>query len=394
LPRLQKLDDIPRWQQGVNEGLLSIYTLAKLQTSEDHPLGGMSSDEAMLFLLELCDPHLLLMRAAKKQLETEEFDGVGLEHVPNSDIFEALQRRGLGRATRLNKIGMLKLLCANTMRVPDYAGVAKGYTASYNLGKYFNRMDELIIDNQFTDFDGTTVLVHTFISGINPERLRMKCIAHLYEQVEAKATVVLYTVGGRTEHVVTLKNCRAVYRLLHKLMLTIDEAMKDNSQYLDHIVVEPFGPPHIPKEYVDMMTPPYTTTAPTDPKSGKRTWNDRERRGNWKKSDKKESSPPITASPPKKPRSEFGGRVNRTDGAPRTERTPRPVGTPRVPRDPTTIACVLCDVNGHKATRCPTHAKCTCGAPLKHPYHDPFRCPKGPLTEVGQAVKTKWKKDE
>ena len=382
VPRLAKLDDVPVWQQGVNDALHQIYLAAKMQTN-NNPISGLTENEAVLYLLELCDPHLLLMRSAKKQLETEEFDGVSIDDIPNGEIFEALQRRGLGRITKLTKTGMLKLLCENTMREPTFNGYAKGFTPSHNLTQYFNRINALITDNQYTDFDGSSVLVHTFVSGINPVLLRKYCISYLYDQIERKATVQLYAVGGNTTHLVTVKHPRAVYKLLLTLMKeTIDTAMATNSKYLENLVVEPFGPPHISAEFAAMVIPPIqpVTKPVLKSKDEKRKFSsdyaDRYRNRQRDKSDADKSSTPT---PEKK------ARINKTDIKDKKD------AAPRVKKDIATVNCLLCETLGHRARDCPKYKECTCGKPLINPLHDVIRCNKGPLTDAGKAIKAKWK---
>ena len=396
LPRLLSLDEIPRWQQGVYQGLMKIYTLASLQTGPENPLRGLNKEECLLYLLKLCDPHLLLMDKARRQLENEEFDGYDLNDVPNNDIFDALQRRGLGNKKKISKIGMLRLLCKSAMIEPTYASATLGHTASSNFTKFYDKISSLLVDNQYKDFDKSTIVTNAIMSGINPIPLRKLGITYLYNQIQAKSVVYLYTPEGRVPHTITLEHTRAVFRCIQEMMCRdIDPAMLTSTNFLQNLIVEPFGPPHIPIEYAQMMELPLPKEATPPPRNGaKPRWEDRRRpkevdtnkpKGDDRKREREgDKTDRNEETPPKKTKRE-GGKVNRADGK----------ALPAA-KDPATVQCILCDEMGHKGLQCPKHSKCTCGTKTKNPRHDPFRCAKGPLTEAGKLVKatTKWQRGE
>ena len=416
--RLKTLDDAPRWQMKFQHTMNSILAMLKSLGSKN-PYLTFSEDEQRIALLSVFEISVLFKLPAIMEMSMRYFSGHDCRRVDPKEVHARLREHIESLEQRSNIDTLLKKLKALRMSNTTYNGALAGHTCSRNLQALFSKFASVLtahatLVQQYCN--DNSILVHTFMTLIEPPNLRKYLIKYLAQSVQQHIVVTLY---GCPPQYVTVNNIWAVYQLLSdKVTTLIDPTILTTTTFLENLVVNDFCAPHVPKEFLDMMTSPHeerkrkypeASTGSHKPRSSGATerlpagWNDSDRHPKRSATDKRNSKDapltgankqPLHSKAPDtdakdktdRPRSDSrqrGSNRNDTDRAQRNDtktqsKSDRQSTNPNFKR-----ACCLCNEDGHQARRCRNYSTCTCGSALDS-KHDPFTCERGPLTDAGK----------
>lgn len=406
IPRLASLDKVTQWMVKLNDAISHIKTMMK--TVANNPFNGLGPDDITLVMIDIFDCHLLLKTTAKREIARLAFGGMDLDYVSSIQIYQELIKVAAKTQDCFSQEAFMKKLQSLRMKNTTHSDVLKGDTVEkHYLELWFEFCDILETHRAQTEsFNDTSVLVHTLMSLIEPQKARQHLVKFLWINSK-KGTVV--NVFGRPPQLVSPQNIWAAHTLiLEQIKDFIDPGLRASSSFLDSLVVEGFHTPNIPKEFIDMSYSPHRrwdnsntnkrksgyeatgsgdsgneTTFPNAPsrpgrvQRKKRKFDQPEQTA--KGSESKTSEPAVPAPKPKdnpKPKDQ----PKPKDNKPKDNPSAAPKGAPRGK----TYGCILCDKADHKAYSCTTYKNCTCGADIDG-KHDPHRCKSGPLTATGKA---------
>ena len=446
--RLRDLEEAPTWHKQFQHTLHQIIVILK-SLGTKNPYHGLNEDEQRVALLSVFDISTLFKRKAIGQMSMQYFSGRDCRTVPPEEVHKELRRHIESIEGRVNAESILKQLKQLRMRNTTYNGAINGYTCSKNFEKFYLEFASVLyshsalVEQYYSD---NTILVHTFMTLIEPVTLRKTLIKYLAASIQKRVTVQLY---GCEPMFVSLTSLWPVYQLLHdRIVAIVDPGMITSTKFLDTLVVQDFCIPHLSQPFLDMAVSPHQMREPDDSRDTSRKrhsnispsessdskrrrtdvrtrnnsrerervpYRDRDRDSKEREREKHEQRDPKAnqdrrhgadgkANPREQRTRENSDRTKEHSTSARTTRDDdkrdRAHKDQDKGKDRTKTAaneskrvrtCCLCDQPGHKSDHCSTYTTCTCGKPTDG-EHDPFRCKKGPLTEEGKKLISTLKK--